>query len=153
MKIIKTKGLGLIELMVVFILGSLAIFASSSILIESYKEWKRSNENASLQADFDLACHMIKSIIEEADKLEVNEDGTSITASYQPYWVQQFYPDPQNSSILLWKNLKTNEVQKIITTLKAITFNVQDDLVVVNIEVGKGTRLIAGSFSVYKRNS
>ncbi|HOJ30721.1 MAG TPA: hypothetical protein PK165_00930 [bacterium] len=153
MKILKIKGLGLIELMIVLVLGVLAIFAASSIVIESYREWKRSNEVASLQVDFDLACHMIKSIIEEADTVQVSDNGTSITAGYQSYWIQQFYQDPQNPSVLVWKNMKTNESQKVITTLKNISFDVQDDLVVVNIEVGNGTKSIAGSFSVYMRNS
>ncbi|HOK79562.1 MAG TPA: hypothetical protein PK303_02630 [bacterium] len=154
MKLTRNKrGLGLIELTVVLVLGSLAIFASSSILIESYKEWKRSNEIASLQVDFDLASHVLKSVIEEASNVEILSENHIRAVGQNQSWIHEFYPDPSNPSVLLWKNVSRNSVEKVITTLQDVSFDIEDDRVVVNIEVGKGTRLIAGSFSVYMRNS
>ncbi len=145
-------GLTLIELMVVLILGSLGIFSLSSIVFESYAEWKRSKDVVSLQADLDLASHMIKSILEEADSVLVNETGDHIIASNLPYWSQEFYPDPTNQKTLIWKNTKTGETEKILTTLKSINFVEESNVVKVTLEVEKGTRVISNSFSVFMRN-
>jgi len=148
----KRCGITLIELMVVLILGSLAIFSVSSIVIESYKEWKRSKDVVSLQVDLDLASHMIKSILEEADDVSVDETGNHIIASNHSYWIQEFYPDPANPNILIWRNSKTGETQQVITTLKSISFTEENNLVTVTLEVQKGTKIMSNSFSVFMRN-
>ena len=149
----KQTGVGLIELMVVLVLGSLGIFAVSSIVIESYKEWKRSNEVAALQVDFDLASHMIKSIVEEASEVEIINVNHIVARSQSAGWIQEFY---QASNKLIWKNSRTGLTQNVITSLKKITFSVDPAnprLINTTVEIEKGRRKISGAFSIYRRNS
>lgn len=150
---IKNKlGVNLIELMVILVLGSLGIFAVSTIAVESYKEWKRSNEIVALQVDFDLASHMIKSIIEEATSVEIINSDRIIARNQSSGWSQEFYPVSGN---LMWKNSKTGITQKVITTLKNISFAIEptnSSVINVYLEVQKGTRIISGNFSIFMRN-
>lgn len=149
----KNTGVGIIELMVVLVLGSLGIFAVSSIVIESYKEWKRSNEVARLQADFDLASYMIKGVIEEASSVEILDNNYLIARNPSAGWIQEFY---QESNRLIWKNSITNLTENVISSLKSIIFTldeIDEDLINVSIEVEKGTRVISGTFSIFMRNS
>lgn len=151
-KIYRCTGVSLIELMVVLVLGLLGIFAVSTIATQAIKEWKRSNEVASLQADFDLASYMIKNILEEASSVEILSSNRIRATNQAANWIQEFY---QNSSDLIWKNVKTNLTQKVITTVKTISFAVDpqnDSLINVSLTVKKGTREISGSFSVFMRN-
>ncbi|GEM_PF-898469 len=147
------KGVNLIELMVILVLGSLGIFAVSTIITESYREWKRSNEVAALQADFDLASHMIKSILEEATNVEILSNSHIKVENQSTSWIQEFY---QDSSNLIWENAKTAETQTVINSLRTIDFEADEtnnNLINVYLEVEKGTKLISGSFSVFMRNS
>ncbi|MCM8821220.1 MAG: prepilin-type N-terminal cleavage/methylation domain-containing protein [Candidatus Omnitrophica bacterium] len=149
----KQTGVGLIELMVVLVLGSLGIFAVSSIVIESYKEWKRSNEVAALQVDFDLASHMIKSIVEEASEVEIINVNHIVARSQSAGWIQEFY---QASNKLIWKNSRTGLTQNVVSSLKNINFSVNEDneiLMDVYLEVEKNTRVVSGNFSIFMRNS
>ncbi|MCM8758651.1 MAG: prepilin-type N-terminal cleavage/methylation domain-containing protein [Candidatus Omnitrophica bacterium] len=147
------SGIGLIELMVVLVLGSLGIFAVSQIVVESYKGWKRSNEIAALQSDFDIASLMIKGIIEEASSVEIPVSNHIIVRNVSSGWIQEFY---QDSTRLVWKNSRTGLTQNVITSLKNISFEVDesdDSLINVSLEVQKGQRIISGTFSVFMRNS
>ncbi len=86
-------GLSLIELMVILVLGSIGIFAVSSIVIESYKEWKRSNEIAKLQQDLDLASYTIKGVVEEAENVEIISESRIRAENPSAGWIQEFYQD------------------------------------------------------------
>ncbi|MCM8769777.1 MAG: hypothetical protein NC911_08975, partial [Candidatus Omnitrophica bacterium] len=150
-KKLKRSGATFIELLTVLILGSLGLFAVSSIVFSSYKEWKRSNELVTLQVDFDLASYMIKSILEEASRVELITESHIIAENQLAGWNQEFY---QNSTKLMWKNSRTNSEEEVIGSLKSIHFEVEaDDLVSVNLEVQKGSRIISGFFSVFIRNA
>ncbi len=149
----KKHGLNLIELMVILVLGSLGIFAVSSIVIESYKEWKRSNEVARLQQDLDLASYTIKGVLEEAENVGIVSEDHIIAQNLSAGWMQEFYQDASN---LMWKNTETNETQKVISTLKDINFEIDQEngsIVNITIDVEKGERTIYNSFSVFMRNS
>ncbi|MCM8788665.1 MAG: hypothetical protein NC907_02620 [Candidatus Omnitrophica bacterium] len=148
----KKTGVGLIELMVVLVLGSLGIFAVSSIVIESYREWKRSNEVAGLQVDFDLASYMIKGVIEEASNVEILGNNHIIARNQSAGWVQEFY---QQSNKLMWKNSKTSLTQNVVSSLRNINFALDQtnrNLLNVSLEVGKDARIVSGTFSIFMRN-
>ena len=150
------KGITLIELIVVLVIGAITMGAITSIVVISYNQWGKNKDIVLLHSDFDLACYMIKGILEEASNISVYDSNTRVNASYKTQWEQELYPDPNNSNILLWKNKKTGKTQSVITDLNSIKFYYYDntfyDTVLVNLSVRR-VKTINGSFVVCIRNS
>ncbi len=152
----KKKGITLIELIIVIVIGAIGLLAVSFFASQSWKEWNESQQIKALQEEMDLASYTIKGVLEEASDITILDEGplsgTKIKSSYNNEWEKEFYPSGNN---LIIEDIK-NEATRVITNyLKSISFQ-QDstgsETVLVNLKVEKDDREIENSFIIFLRN-
>jgi len=151
----KRKGLSLVELLVVIVVGTIAVVAVTSLVVESYRNWNLSIQKKSLQEELDLACYSIKGTVEEAKKVEIEDPGpsygTKLVAEYDSVWQKEFYP---RGTTLVIRNKETGEITTVIDSLSDISFQKesQSETILVNITVRKAGATLSNSFAVFLRN-
>jgi len=152
----KKKGITLIELIIVLVVGAIGLLAVAFFTSQSYRELNENEQIKSLQEEMDLASYTIKGVLEEASNITILDpgplSGTRINASYKNEWEKEFYPSGNN---LIVEDIKNETTRAIINYLKSISFqqdNTGSETILVNLKVEKDKKEIENSFIVFLRN-
>ncbi len=144
------RGFTLVEVVVAIFISAAALFGIETLMVESYKQWKVSQDVTNLIRDLDLASYLVKGVLEEADSDTILNSGTKIVASYKDVWQKELYPTGTN---LIFKDAKSAREEQVIGTLDSLSFEQNSSVsILVKIRVKRGKESLENSFLVYLRN-
>ena len=151
MKAKSKKGFVLIEVVIAMSISLIVLLAVGAVLVANYTRWNTSWDKVNLQQDASYVMLTLSHAIKEAASAIVENNGKKIRVyDADGNWVS--FTFQSNAKSLQYKEQGQSDQILIDGYMEDLSFNVQDNKVVIDLTLKKDSQEVQLDSTVYMRN-